>query len=280
MFFINLIISFKKEFICIQKIIFKIQNQKKQKNYNNQIVQKTSKYQKIYKFKVSQQNGHEFQNNEADAFKHTFLGADLSLRYNNTLSLLLGYFHEYQTPNNPSGEKNMDLWNNQQGRRIADQIKKEYGKEFYQLPESMQDDIIADKVMQKMRKGELITHPSDKRKYKDVMGFAANISNTEPKTYKDNNGNEYTYLDDGNEITPEFLDSLSTQNRLIYNTEFNLAKTDDKEIIDRYAKQYYDGESYTKEDLDNGVNSGDLIYVKSYTRSDGTKVSGYYRRKG
>ena len=29
------------------------------------------------------------------------------------------------------------------------------------------------------------------------------------------------------------------------------------------------GESYTKEDLDNGVNSGDLIYVKSYTRSDG-----------
>ena len=66
---------------------------KKQKNYNNQIVQKTSKYQKIYGFKVSHQKGHEFWNNEADAFKHTFLGADLSLRYNNTLSILLGYFH-------------------------------------------------------------------------------------------------------------------------------------------------------------------------------------------
>ena len=163
----------------------------------------------------------------------------------------------------------MDLWNNQQGRRIADQIKKEYGQEFYKLPESKQDDIIADKVMQKMRKGELITHPSDKRKYKDVMGFASNIDNFNLTTYKDNNGNEYTFLDDGNEITPEFLDSLSTKNRLIYNTEFNLAKTDDKEIIDRYAKQYYNGESYTKEDLDNGVNSGDLVYVKSYTRSDG-----------
>ena len=107
-----------------------------------------------------------------------------------------------------------------------------------------------------------------------------NLYEPQLMTYTDNNGNEYTYLNDGNEITPEFLDSLSTQNRLIYNTEFNLAKTDDKEIIDRYAKQYYDGESYTKEDLDNGVNSGDLIYVKSYTRSDGTKVSGYYRRKG
>ena len=243
---------------------------KKQKNYNNQIVQKTSKYQKIYGFKVSHQKGHEFWNNEADAFKHTFLGADLSLRYNNTLSILLGYFHEYQTPNNPPGEKNMDLWNNQQGRRIADQIKKEYGQEFYKLPESKQDDIIADKVMQKMRKGELITHPSDKRKYKDVMGFASNIDNFNLTTYKDNNGNEYTYLDDGNPITPEFLDSLSTKDRLIYDKEFNLAADDaDNDIVNRAAAQYYNNEHYTKEELDNGVQSGGLIYVKSYTRSDG-----------
>ena len=27
------------------------------------------------------------------------------------------------------------------------------------------------------------------------------------------------------------------------------------------------------------VKSGELIYVDSYTRSDGTKVSGYYRRR-
>ena len=77
----------------------------------------------------------------------------------------------------------------------------------------------------------------------------------------------------------EFLESLSTKNRLIYNTEFNLAKTDDKEIIDRYAEQYFNGENYTKDDLDNGVSLGDLIYVESYKRSDGTEVSGYYRRK-
>ena len=77
------------------------------------------------------------------------------------------------------------------------------------------------------------------------------------------------YLDNGEEITPEFLESLSTKNRLIYNTEFNLAKTDDKEIIDRYAEQYFNGENYTKDDLDNGVSLGDLIYVESYKRSDG-----------
>ena len=173
----------------------------------------------------------------------------------------------------------MDLWNNQQGRRIADQIKKEYGSNFYKLPESKQDDIIAEKVMQKMRKGELITNPSDKRKYKDITGFSANIDNINLKTTQDNNGNKYVYLDNGEEITPEFLESLSTKNRLIYNTEFNLAKTDDKEIIDRYAEQYFNGENYTKDDLDNGVSLGDLIYVESYERSDGTKVSGYYRRK-
>ena len=94
----------------------------------------------------------------------------------------MGYFHEYQTPNNPPGEKNMNLWNNQQGRRIADQIKKEYGSNFYKLPESKQDDIIAEKVMQKMRKGELITAPSDKRKYKDITVFSANIDNINLKT--------------------------------------------------------------------------------------------------
>lgn len=108
---------------------------------------------------------------------------------------------------------------------------------------------------------------------------ATNSYESTLKTYTDNNGNKYVYLDNGEEITPEFLESLSTKNRLIYNTEFNLAKTDDKEIIDRYAEQYFNGENYTKDDLDNGVSLGDLIYVESYERSDGTKVSGYYRRK-
>ena len=43
---------------------------------------------------------------------------DLALKYGVTLSGLAGHYHEFQ-PNNPIGEKNMDLWNNKQGRRIA-----------------------------------------------------------------------------------------------------------------------------------------------------------------
>lgn len=255
------------------------QYKKVHNEYNSKIAQKTLKYQQLYGFKVNKRKGHEFWNNEADAFKHTFGSTVLALEKDNLRSWVIGYMHELETPNNPTGEKNMDLWNNQQGRRIADQIKKEYGSNFYKLPESKQDDIIAEKLMQKMRKGELITNPSDKRKYKDITGFSANIDNINLKTTQDNNGNKYVYLDNGEEITPEFLESLSTKNRLIYNTEFNLAKTDDKEIIDRYAEQYFNGENYTKDDLDNGVSLGDLIYVESYKRSDGTEVSGYYRRK-
>ena len=33
----------------------------------------------------------------------------------------------------------------------------------------------------------------------------------------------------------------------------------------------------TKKELDKRTRIGELIYVEEYTRSDGTKVSGYYR---
>ena len=36
--------------------------------------------------------------------------------------------------------------------------------------------------------------------------------------------------------------------------------------------------SYSKKELDEALKLGGLIYVDSYTRSDGTEVSGYYRR--
>jgi len=35
----------------------------------------------------------------------------------------------------------------------------------------------------------------------------------------------------------------------------------------------------TQLELNTKVISGDLMYVRGYTRADGTQVSGYYRRK-
>ena len=144
--------------------------------YNDMIVEKTNFYQKKYNFEINSDPKHKFWNVEADAFKHAFLSADLALRSNNFLSWLIGNWHESETPKDRLNEKNMDLWNNYQGREIAKEIKNEYGKSLKNLHQSTIDDIIADKIMQRMRKGELITHPSDKRKF---TSFAANIEETE-----------------------------------------------------------------------------------------------------
>jgi len=242
-------------------------------DFKKEMHEETIKYQKKYSFELGSRPGHETWNNEADAFKHTFMQAVGTIRYGAFLTSIGGDIHErngdkYYSQN--IQEKNMDLWNNHQGRLIAKEIKKEYGDILRTLTKDQIHDIIAEKVIQKMRNGELITHPSDKRKY---AGFAANII---PLQYNDQKGNVVYYT--GQEPTIDELENLSLKDRVIYDTEVNLANEDD-DVVDRFAEQYYNNESYTKDDLDERVKSGELIYVESYCRSDGTKVSGYYRRK-
>ena len=92
-------------------------------------------------------------------------------------SLAGGIYHENQTNNNPKGEWNMDSWNNEKGRQIAKEIKKEYGeKEFRKLPQEKQEDIIAQKVMFKLENGELITSPDDKRLFLGIPEHTLNIT--------------------------------------------------------------------------------------------------------
>ena len=88
------------------------------------------------------------------------------LKYGNVWSTAFNIGHEYQTPHNPQGEWNMDSWNNNQGREIAKEIQKEYGNKFDTLSQQQRDDIIATKVMARMRSGQLIISPTDKRQYK------------------------------------------------------------------------------------------------------------------
>ncbi len=61
-----------------------IKSKQAQTDYNNEIVNKTWHYQKKFGFETSTRQGHEFWNNEADAFKHTFLSADLYFKYGDT----------------------------------------------------------------------------------------------------------------------------------------------------------------------------------------------------
>lgn len=73
--------------------------------YNDEIYAKTKKYQKIYGFEIGT-GSHDAWNNEADAFKHTFMQADLSLKLNVGLSKLAGDYHELEGELNhqPKGE--------------------------------------------------------------------------------------------------------------------------------------------------------------------------------
>ena len=137
--------------------------------YNDEIYAKTKKYQKIYGFEIGT-GEHDAWNNEADAFKHTFMQADLALKSFVGASKMFGDFHEWQgdMSNQPKAEKNMDLWNNEIGREISKEIRREYNpiEVIKHINSGKMDDIIADKIMSRMRKGELITHPSDPRKYR------------------------------------------------------------------------------------------------------------------
>ena len=139
------------------------------KRYNDEIVKKTMDYQKRYNFELNPRKGHELWNVEGDAFKHAFMSADMALNMGQLPSLAIGIYHENETPNNPLGEWNMDSWNNKQGRIIAKEIKREYGNNFKNLSTKQQEDIIAEKVMQKMKSGELITSPDDKRKFNGII---------------------------------------------------------------------------------------------------------------
>lgn len=73
---------------------------------------------------------------------------------------------------------------------------------------------------------------------------------------------------------------FDVSNRVIYDTDGKKIEDMNKEEIEQFWEQYYDnGEKFpSKEDMERRVRFGELIYVENYTRSDGTKVSGYYRR--
>ncbi len=140
----------KKLYDEIKKVLDMYNSQTKRKEFNEEMVRKTWEYQKKFGFETSPRQGHEFWNNEADAFKHAFGSADMALDMGQLGSIIGGIYHEKQTKNNPYGEWNMDSWNNNEGRKIAEEIKKEYGKNFAKLSDKEKDAIIAAKVMMKM----------------------------------------------------------------------------------------------------------------------------------
>ena len=80
-----------------------------------------------------------------------------------------------------------------------------------------------------------------------------------------------------NDYNPDEV--FDTKNRVLYRGEIN---QDDLEegtpLFDLYVDNMIDKNPMpTKKEVDKRTRIGELIYVEEYTRSDGTKVSGYYR---
>ena len=70
------------------------------------------------------------------------------------------------------------------------------------------------------------------------------------------------------------------KNRVFTNEEIGEMSKEEYERNENFIEQQLKlGRIMPKAQAEEKVKSGDLIYVNSYTRDDGTEVSGYYRRK-
>lgn len=209
------------------------------------------------------------------------------------------------TPNNPQGEWNMDSWNNQQGREIAREIQKEYGDKFMHLPQQQRDDIIAGKIMYRMRNGQLITNPNDQRKYKGfIENFVNDLKNIQETNLPftptrgiggvQNNGVPLGFAADielNSIVQPQqdqsglfgYTNPLTGNNRIFTREDVGAMSSDEfakyEKEIDAQIKSM-GGSMPTNGYLQReAMTGGAVVYVDSYTRSDGTEVKGYYRSR-
>ena len=88
--------------------------------YTEHMTSRVNEYQKKYGFNMPNGDAH---NNEADAFRHTFMQAELTVLFSDKKAKEAGDSHEMKSTS--SLETNMDLWNNQAGRQIGREIKAE-----------------------------------------------------------------------------------------------------------------------------------------------------------
>lgn len=95
-------------------------NYNKDKNeFTKEMLNDTLKYQKKYGFDIGENN--VAWNNEADAFRHTYMQSILAQRHGILPTKIVSNGHEWigKFKGQDPRESNMDLWNNQQGQQIS-----------------------------------------------------------------------------------------------------------------------------------------------------------------
>ena len=120
--------------------------------YMKHLNNKVEHYWNIYHFDM--EPNHTSYNNEGDAFKHCYSQAEFTLFLGAKIAKFIGDKHEENNPYNTPEEKAMDLHNNEQGRIVGKEVK----KNILWLFDNWQDKT-ARLIMDKMNNGELITKP-------------------------------------------------------------------------------------------------------------------------
>lgn len=194
--------------------------------------------------------------------------AQLSSWLGKHLAKGVGDFHEFQgkvSMGQSPGENNMDNWNNQQGREIAKEIIYQYGP-LATIPSKKVNDIIAEKVMSRMRSGKLILNPDDKRKYSDYKNNLKNYStgyatplNTDVQT---------NYRQPSTQNRSEFFgytNSLTGNNRIFTRQDLDAMSGKDFEQYEKEIMAQMNSIGIpTNGDMEReSILSGDVIYVRS-----------------
>ena len=123
------------------------------KSYVKHLDKQVEKYWNIYHFDM--EPGHISHNNEGDAFKHAFMAAELASLLGEKITRKICLLQEDTNPDNHPAERHMDLHNDEWGIKIGTEIAAASDCIADVLKEK---DKIAEKVVEEMRKGNLITH--------------------------------------------------------------------------------------------------------------------------
>lgn len=131
----------------IAKLLFKLF-----KNiYMKHLDKIVDRYYRQYHFDM----GYDYiaHNNEGDAFKHTYMSAELTILFGERIAEQIGLLQENTNPLN-NKERDMDLYNNEMGRTIGKELLKEYNRFILLI---IMNDLISDIIIKLMRADELIT---------------------------------------------------------------------------------------------------------------------------
>ena len=227
--------------------------------YARRLKKKIDRYHEKYGFDTGEKN--TTYNNEGDAFKHTFMQADLALRWTGIdIAKKIGNKHENDNTENDPRERNMDLWNNNQGRLIAQEINREHPN-WRKLDSAQVDDIIAEKIMQRMNSGNLITDINSKKVFKESPEDKENVDLKEYVKQKIINKIKSNFT--------EILNKRSLEDQFIKNAYDIVDRKYNHPDLILSPEQYFDqkirkqvmNKYYPHHNYDNGIDNGRWVTI-------------------